>query len=125
MIDLVLDGLATYRLTKLVVDDELTREIREGVIERAYTAAGRREQQMAGWVGSDDPGSVPGVWTEVVNNDPDPPKIATLVTCPWCAGMWVALGVVAARRVAPRVWAPFAKALAMSATTGLLSIADG
>ena len=39
--------------------------------------------------------------------------------CAWCTSAWVAVGVVAARRLAPRVWGPVATALAFSAVTGI------
>lgn len=45
--------------------------------------------------------------------------IAGLVDCPWCVSMYVAFGVVAARRFAPRAWSPIAAALAMSEVAGL------
>lgn len=47
--------------------------------------------------------------------------IAEWMECPWCAGMWVAAAVVAARAGAPRWWAPAARVLALSAAVGLLS----
>lgn len=117
---LAIDALATFRLTKLVVDDQLTAELRDAIIEGAYVAAGRREQVLAGW--DEDPTGTPGAWAdEIVPNDPDPPKLAFLFTCPWCAGMYVAAGVAVARRVAPRSWGALAKVLALSASAGLLS----
>lgn len=122
---LVLDALATYRLTKLVVDDQLTAEPRDAVVQAAYAAAGRREHMLAGYEGGGDPNGYPGFWAEeVVPNDMDPPKLAILVTCPWCAGMWISLGVVAARRIAPRLWAPLAKALSFSTVSGFLAEAQ-
>lgn len=120
MIALFLDALATYRLTKLVTHDTLTVEARESVIAGAYRRAGRERwgrEQLTDAADSHAP-----TWAEdVVPNDPDPPKLATLVTCPYCAGMWVAFGVVLLRRFIPRAWAPLAEALALSATTGVLS----
>jgi hypothetical protein len=47
--------------------------------------------------------------------------ITEWVHCPWCAGMWVATGVVVARAVMPKVWSPTATVLALSATVGLLA----
>lgn len=41
--------------------------------------------------------------------------------CPWCTGTWLAVGVVCARAVAPRAWAPLARALAFSEVAGLLA----
>lgn len=118
---LLADTLAAYRLTRLVVVDQLTAEPRDYLVRAAYEAAGRRsemEHQHPELVTS----QVPSVWADVaVPNDADPPKLAILTTCPWCAGMWVALGVVAARNIAPRLWGPLAKALAISACSGLVA----
>lgn len=47
--------------------------------------------------------------------------VGELIRCSWCTGVWVAAGVVAARRVAPRVWAPAAEALAVAAVVGLIA----
>ena len=44
---------------------------------------------------------------------PEPPKLARLITCRWCAGVWIAAGVVGARSLAPRAWTPVARALAL------------
>lgn len=52
---------------------------------------------------------------------PPDSKLAELLACPYCAGFWVACGVAAARRIAPRVWGPLAEALAFSAVTGLVA----
>ena len=51
----------------------------------------------------------------------DPPKLARLITCRWCAGVWIAGAVVAARTIAPRGWDPVAKGLALSAGAALLA----
>lgn len=44
-----------------------------------------------------------------------------LVRCSWCTGVWVAFGVVAARRLVPKVWAPIGDALAVAAVVGLVA----
>lgn len=44
-----------------------------------------------------------------------------LLTCPWCASIWIGAGIVAARTVAPKAWDPVAKALALSSATGLIA----
>jgi Protein of unknown function (DUF1360) len=44
-----------------------------------------------------------------------------LSQCPWCLGVWVAFGVVAARHLTPRVWDMIARALAFSAVTGMVT----
>jgi hypothetical protein len=118
---LAVDALATFRLTKLVVDDQLTAEARDAVIEAAYESAGRA-REMRHLHPEVAESRMPSVWADcVVPNDDDPPKLAFLVTCPWCAGMWVALGVTALRSIAPRLWEPLARALALSAVAGLVS----
>lgn len=83
VVGLVRDGLACYRLTRLVTTDRITEPLRDRI----------------------DPGSTAGYF----------------VRCDWCSGMWVAAGVVAARTLAPRVWAPIATALAFSAVTGIIA----
>lgn len=114
---LVVDALATFRLTKLVTHDTLTLEAREAVIAGAYRRAGRDE-----WAEEQMAAEGPRSWQEdVVPNDPDPPKLATLVTCPWCAGAWLALGVVVARRLFPRAWSAVAEVFALSAAAGLVA----
>lgn len=44
-----------------------------------------------------------------------------LLHCPWCLSVWLAGGVVLARRVFPRAWPAVARVLAYSAVTGLLT----
>lgn len=48
-------------------------------------------------------------------------RLAKLVSCPWCVGVYVGVGVVVARAVAPRQWAVAARALALSAATGIVA----
>lgn len=49
----------------------------------------------------------------------DHPKVAYLITCPWCSSMYVAAAVVIVARY--RWWRPLARVLAASAAAGLLS----
>lgn len=118
MIALLLDALATFRLTKLVTHDTLTVEARDSVIMAAYKRSGS-EHYAWGWQQIEMAGEHPTWADDVVPIDPDPPKLATLVTCPWCAGAWVALLVVIARRLAPKPWAFAAEVFALSAAAGL------
>jgi hypothetical protein len=108
------DALAAYRLTRLVTADTIADPLRDRWVEAAYVAQGRGERNRP----SPD---YPGAWAEVALTDDQPPKLAELVVCRWCAGMWVGLGVVAARRLAPRLWGPLADALALSAGAALLA----
>lgn len=60
----------------------------------------------------------------LVNRKPDG-RLAELLTCPWCLGWWVSLGVVAAASVLPRrVWQPLAVALAASSVAALLPMGE-
>lgn len=110
--DLVVDALAAFRLTRLVVADTITEGPRAKLLARIYLAARRPPPADMSEPGND--------WTHAVQDDPDPPKLATLVTCPWCAGFYVSIGVVVARRLAPRAWAPIARAFAISGVAGVL-----
>lgn len=105
-VELVVDALAAARLTRLAVADKITEPVRDRWIEAAYTAAGRAEQHRRD---ADQFG-----WSDVVACDPNPPRLAYLATCPWCAGVWISAAVVAVRRAAPRAWTPVAAALAVA-----------
>lgn len=108
------DALAAYRLTRLATADVLLVGPREAVVRWAYVRAG------LDWrLPLEEPSA--GAWSDLAMADDDPPKVATLVTCRWCAGFWIAAVVVVARRLFPRAWPPLAKALAYSATAALLA----
>ena len=100
---LVLDALAAYRLARLVTHDYLTLRPRAWVIRRSYAT---------------DQVGAPQAWVDRVEEDPDPPKLAVLVTCAWCAGMYAAAAVVAARYLLGGVWEPVAEVLAISTAVG-------
>lgn len=114
-LDLTLDALAAYRLTRLITLDELLHEPREAIVEAAYNAANKRtaercrEAELTSWA---------AVAIEDVD-DHEAPKLAVLVTCRWCTGMWVALGVVAVRRF--RWWRPLRDALALGSAAALVA----
>jgi hypothetical protein len=101
------DGLATYRLTRLATADVISEPVRQAVLRR---------------VGAEPPpGRHDPTAQEVVESLDHPPRLATLVTCRWCAGIWIAAGVAAARRFAPGVWDPVARGLALAAGAVLLA----
>lgn len=89
---LLIYALAVARLTGLIVADSITEPVRDWLIEHL-----------------DDRPNTAGS------------AIATLITCPWCAGMWVSLVA------APLVWFWWASpvmlipamALAFSQVTGM------
>lgn len=111
---LLVDGLAAYRLTRLVTADVITAGRRDWFISEAYSRAGAGTHDVL--TAAEQWG-----WTEAAMQDDDPPKLATLVTCRFCAGVWVAAGVVLARRVIPRQWAPIADMLAIAAAAALIA----
>ena len=106
-LDLVIDGLATYRLTRLATADVISEPARMAVLRRVGAEPKSPDDDLSA--------------QEVVEAMDDPPRLATLVTCRWCAGMWIAGGVAALRRVAPDGWDPVARGLALAATAVLLS----
>jgi hypothetical protein len=105
-VELAVDVLATYRLTRLATADEISEPWRQAVLRRV------------GLSSSKDP-TIPA--EARVEAEDDPPRLATLVTCRWCAGIWIAAGVGLARSVAPQAWSPVARALALSAGAVLLA----
>ncbi len=88
MITFLKDALATYRLTRLVVDDVITAPIREQIFEK---------------------------------HPPHDRSWSYALTCPWCASIWIGLGVAASRALVPKVWDPVASGLAASAVAGIIS----
>lgn len=108
-IDLAVDAFAAYRLTRLVTADIISEPFRRSVVGRAL-----------GW-GPEELAAASPTAQEAVDALDDPPKSARLITCRWCAGMWIAGGVVAARRFAPGAWDPLGRALAVSSIAVLVS----
>lgn len=107
---LVIDLLAVYRLTRLVTADSIAEPLRTCYVRAVYAGSGRPLPDVP-----DD-----RELAEAAMDDPDHPKWAELVSCRWCAGMWLALGVVfVARRF--RWWPAMADALAASAAAAIVA----
>lgn len=105
--ELLIDVVAGYRLTRLVTADTITEGPRRAV---------------ATFAGFDvDPAPEYPVHEQVADarSEGAVPKLADLVTCRWCAGVWVGLGIVAARRLAPRTWSPIAPEVALAQALSL------
>lgn len=109
VIPLLLDFLSAYRLTRLITSDTILDGPRDALVAWAYGAQGAMKVMP------------PEGWAEFAQNDPDAPKLATLITCRWCSGAYVSAAVVIARRRWPRQWAPIAEALALSAGAALIA----
>ncbi|HEX7135557.1 MAG TPA: DUF1360 domain-containing protein [Iamia sp.] len=105
-VELAVDVLATYRLTRLATADVISEPWRQAVLRRV------------GLSSSEGPATPAAALVEA---EDDPPRLATVVTCRWCAGIWIAAGVGLARSVAPQAWSPVARALALSAGAVLLA----
>lgn len=73
MIDLLLQMLAAKRLTQLVVEDEITRPLREPVLQW-----GEKHEE--------------GTWQD---------RIAYLVSCPACSSVWAAAAILTLGRFRP------------------------
>jgi hypothetical protein len=122
----ILNALAAFRLTVLWVNDMLPplprirsaimfwATEREAAQEKAALEADRAEQ-----VGGTPRLRAPRARQELYGNQP---IITYLVTCFWCSGYWISLGVFLAACLTPlTVWAFLAVPLALSAVVGLLS----
>ncbi len=114
-LELLVDALATYRLTRLATADIISEPLRQSIIGRLLLA-GPEPLEMDGSKTAQ----------EVVEGLESPPKAASLITCRWCAGVWIAGGVVAARSLMPKAWQPVSRGLALSAGAALFSrLEDG
>lgn len=142
----VVAALAAYRLTMLVVADEITEPIRDRIIERyihpAHELIDRPDPQEPKW-DSGYPYSakcrcglkwVGNTWSDVMseaNGHVNPhygemttgPKWLILLDCPWCASFWVSIPVAwSAWTFGDRGWwfVP-AMVLAFSAISGIVA----
>jgi hypothetical protein len=98
---LALDALAVFRLTRLVVADSITANLR-------IRASGVRPTSDR---------HLTGEKMIMVAR----PRLAEFLGCPWCVSPWLAAAVVACQALAPHVWLYAAAVLAFSAVAGLLA----
>lgn len=98
---LLLDALAVFRLTHLIIDDAVAAPLRDLLIGHAYGET----RDMAGMR--------PPVAAR--------PRMAMFLACPWCVSFWLAIPVVALQALLPGVCLVVCAALAFSAVAGLLS----
>lgn len=90
-LEAILTALATFRVTKLVLDDEILSEAREA----AYDQVAKIKNQMLR------------------------EKLTYLLGCPWCISMYSAAGLLLIKAVAPKVYKYLTLVLASSAVTGI------
>lgn len=86
----LIDALATYRATKLIIDDEITADLRD----KAFAELHRLPKKTA-------------------------QKLQYFLTCPWCVSIWAAAFLVGVRLLAPNLAKYLNTLLAASAATGL------
>jgi hypothetical protein len=78
-------GFASYRLTRVVVEDSITASFRAWIWRRAYVPVGydsRSDREVA----SRRDGYAGWAWE----------KAFQLVTCPFCTGWWLTIGLYVA-----------------------------
>lgn len=113
-LELVVDGAACYRLTRLAVKDDLTQPLRERLIAWRYRATRSAADQPTLM-------AYPQTWQDHAEGDPAAPWLAALVSCRWCSSIWVGAAVVAARWGIPVEWTPVAYGLTVAAVAPLLA----
>lgn len=118
-LELLVDVLACYRLVRLVTADTITGPLRWRVIRWSYLRAGHDADLVP--LGPNLDGMVDDDLHQAQMEHELPPKLATLMRCRWCAGVWIAGGVTAARWLEPGLWNPVGYGLAIAAVAVLLA----
>lgn len=85
-------ALATYRLTKLVIDDEVVAELRQAAYDK-----------------------ISGLPPGTLRN-----KLEYFLGCPWCVSIWAAASLYILSRTSPSLYNFYASTLGLSAATGLI-----
>jgi hypothetical protein len=92
-VTLTVGALAVHRLTRLLIEDEVTDPARTRIRRWADGTAEREAH----------------------------PAVTYLLTCPWCVSVWVAAGWAALTAAAPAAASTAGAVLAWSSAAGLLS----
>lgn len=90
-----LDALAVYRLTKLVIEDRLTEEMRKVIGEKFPWVTDKRSGQKR------------------------MSMVEYLFNCPWCVSIWAAGFIFTLRKISPETANYLSSILAASALTGI------
>lgn len=91
MDEAAITALATYRLTKLVIDDYITEDLRR----LAYQELSKLKSKHAR-------------------------KVEYLLSCPWCVSIWAAGFLILLNKIAPNLAKALKILLASSAVTGIV-----
>ncbi|OAB35260.1 sporulation protein [Paenibacillus macquariensis subsp. defensor] len=103
-IDLLILVLASYRLTRLIVYDEITAFLRRPFLNETYHV---NELGKLVAIVEEKGGSVGTFFRH-------------LLTCHWCVGMWSSAAVVATYLLAPSFAFPFLLVLAVAGAAGMI-----
>lgn len=130
-IEVAVAVLAGYRLTRIVVEDRIGLRLRVWADVLGYRWRWRNrkfDDEYPGvdwqpWQDNRREGTLWNghQWEAHYLADENPPALAYLVHCWWCAGLWIAAGSYAAWRIVPPLAAPAAWVLALSAATGIIA----
>lgn len=95
VLNLIIDTVAVYRLTKLVNEDKITEPVRDAVAGKyppvRSKKTGLKEQSLPVY----------------------------LINCPWCVSIWAAGLIFTLRRISPGLTDWLSSILAASAVTGV------
>lgn len=105
--DLIRELLAAARLLRLIRDDAIFNAPREHFVQLQYWLRGDVKPEQY-------------TWQEWAMLDRHPPKLAQLMECPWCLGVWCGFAVLVLRRTS--VGRGLRDALAMSYAASLAEI---
>lgn len=107
---LLVDLLAVYRLTRLIVKDSLLQEVRWWILQRWPNEGTEFPDAIVSFRPSSEgggaylPSGVEVYKSTRTDSDGDPiwlplktHKITELIECPYCASVWLAFGVLALR----------------------------
>lgn len=104
---LLVDGLACFRLTRLIAVDGISEKVRKRLLDRARTVAFNYATAHKNAPTPHDSNVYGTLWE--------------LVSCSWCVSMWIAIPAVTLTKLIPGVWQYPAMLLAVAAIAGLFS----
>lgn len=113
ILELAVDALAVHRLTRLATADTITEPLRRELVTQLI------EFKQEHLLTADQQDAADAA--ELVAMTPDPPMLAVLVTCRWCAGVWITAAAMLLRWRRPRAWAAIARPLAVASASTLLA----